>query len=116
MPPGNVHDQLVGLFGESSPLLKTIESDPLFLQKKTPEDAMKEVYAKIRQGETATGDGARAFFVSRLFDDKRYDLAEVGRFKINQKLDIAVRLKQLADRHAEVFFADEIVAKARGEL
>jgi DNA-directed RNA polymerase subunit beta len=104
-------DQLVGLFGESSPLVKTIEADPLFLQKKTPEDAMKEVYAKIRQGETATGDGARAFFVSRLFDDKRYDLAEVGRFKINQKLDIAVRLKQLSDRHAELFFADEIVAK-----
>jgi DNA-directed RNA polymerase subunit beta len=104
-------DQITNLFGNSHPLIKTLETDPLFLQKKTPEDAMKEVYAKIRQGETATSDGARAFFVSRLFDEKRYDLADVGRFKVNQKLDVIVRIKQLLARNAELFFADEIIVR-----
>lgn len=65
----------------------------------SPEEAILEVYSNLRQGETATIDGAVKFFVSRLFDAKRYELAEVGRFKVNQKLNVLkhVRGKALAE-------------------
>ena len=71
--------QIVDLFGDHEYLENTFAKD----LTQNAEEAMKEVYAKIRQGETATIEGARSFFVSRLFDEKRYDLASVGRFKVN---------------------------------
>jgi DNA-directed RNA polymerase subunit beta len=76
--------QIVDIFGEHEFLENTFEKD----MTQNAEEAMKEVYAKIRQGEQATTEGAREFFVTRLFDVKRYDLADVGRFKVNQKLDV----------------------------
>ena len=105
-------DQIMNLFGENTLLSNTMDKD----LTANAEEAMKEVYAKIRQGETATSEGARSFFVSRLFDDKRYDLAEVGRFKINQKLDVMTRLKQLVEKGIEVRFAADIVDPATGEI
>lgn len=54
----------------------------------TSNDAILEVYSKLRQGETATIEGAVSFFESRLFDPKRYELAAVGRYKVNMKLDV----------------------------
>ncbi|HOW37976.1 MAG TPA: DNA-directed RNA polymerase subunit beta, partial [Bacillota bacterium] len=105
-------DQIMNLFGENPLLANTMDKD----LTANAEEAMKEVYAKIRQGETATSEGARSFFVSRLFDDKRYDLAEVGRFKINQKLDVITRLKQLVETGIEVRFAADIVDPATGEI
>ncbi len=59
----------------------------------TSSDAILEVYSKLRQGETATIEGAMSFFTSRLFDPKRYELAEVGRYKVNKKLDITNHLR-----------------------
>ncbi|MDD3842188.1 MAG: DNA-directed RNA polymerase subunit beta [Candidatus Izemoplasmatales bacterium] len=105
-------DQILNLFGETQLLANTLEKDLTL----NAEEAMKEVYAKIRQGETATTEGARSFFVSRLFDEKRYDLAEVGRFKINQKLDIITRIRQLIEKGLEVRFKDDIVDNQTGEI
>ena len=105
-------EQVFELFGEHPLLKNTAEKDEM----NSAEEAMKEVYAKIRQGETATIEGARSFFVSRLFDEKRYDLAEVGRFKINQKLDIATRIGLLLDRGAEVKFVRDIIDNDTGEI
>jgi DNA-directed RNA polymerase subunit beta len=105
-------DQIYNLFGESDLLSGTIDKDLTV----NAEEAMKEVYAKIRQGETATSEGARSFFVSRLFDEKRYDLAEVGRFKINQKLDIITRMRQLVDKGTEIRFASDIIDNKTGEI
>ena len=104
--------QIEALFGDSELLAGTIDKD----MTQNSEDAMKEVYSKIRQGETATVEGARSFFVSRLFDEKRYDLAEVGRFKINQKLDIVARVRNLLDRGADVRFAKDVVDSLTGEI
>ena len=104
--------QIETLFGESELLAGTIDKD----MTQNSEDAMKEVYSKIRQGETATIEGARSFFVSRLFDEKRYDLAEVGRFKINQKLDFAARVRNLLDRGVDIRFAKDVVDALTGEL
>jgi len=105
-------DQILNLFGECPLLANTMDKD----LTQNAEEAMKEVYAKIRQGETATTEGARSFFVSRLFDEKRYDLAEVGRFKINQKLDIITRMRQLLDRGIEIRFASDIMDNKTGEI
>jgi len=104
--------QIEDLFGESELLAGTIDKD----MTQNAEEAMKEVYSKIRQGETATVEGARSFFVSRLYDEKRYDLAEVGRFKINQKLNVLGRIRQLLDRGADVRLARDIVDPRTGEV
>jgi len=104
--------QIFNLFGDNALLKNTYDKD----LTQSSGDAMKEVYAKIRQGETATLEGARSFFVSRLFDEKRYDLAEVGRFKINQKLDVITRIRQLLDRGIEVRFVRDLVDNETGEV
>ena len=104
--------QIVDLFGDHEYLENTFKKD----LTQNAEEAMKEVYAKIRQGETATIEGARSFFVSRLFDEKRYDLASVGRFKINQKLDVLTRVRQLIEHDKEVKLTKDIVDSETGEV
>ena len=88
-------EQMLELFKDNSYLKETLKKD----LTKSSDDAILEVYSKLRQGETATIDGAIGFFVSRLFDSKRYELAEVGRYKVNKKLDILnhVRGKKLVN-------------------
>ncbi len=88
------NDQIIETYGESELLSLTLAKDIT----KNSDDAIKEVYSKLRQGETATVEGAKSFLISRLFDAKRYDLAEVGRYKINKKLDVLSRVfgKKLA--------------------
>ncbi|MGE0003238.1 MAG: DNA-directed RNA polymerase subunit beta, partial [Candidatus Izemoplasmatales bacterium] len=108
----STEEQIYGLFGENELLKNTFDKD----LTTNAEEAMKEVYAKIRQGETATLEGARSFFVSRLYDEKRYDLAEVGRFKVNQKLDVITRIRQLLDRGVETRLGKDIVDNATGEV
>ena len=82
------NEQIKEVFGENQYLNNTFEKDTT----NNADDAILEVYAKIRQGETATVDGARNFIGSRLFDEKRYDLASVGRYKVNKKLDVLSRV------------------------
>ncbi|MFW5914102.1 MAG: DNA-directed RNA polymerase subunit beta, partial [Bacillota bacterium] len=88
-------EAILDVFGENEYIENTLEKD----LTKTAHDAILEVYSKLRQGETATVDGAISFFESRLFDAKRYELAKVGRFKVNKKLDVLshVRGKELAE-------------------
>ncbi|MBN2504922.1 MAG: DNA-directed RNA polymerase subunit beta [Bacilli bacterium] len=106
------NEQIFGLFGEHPLLKNTAEKDDI----ESSEDAIKEVYAKIRQGETATIEGARNFFVTRLYDEKRYDLAEVGRFKVNQKLDVTSRIALLLDQGVSIKFATDIIDNETGEI
>ncbi|WP_220741016.1 DNA-directed RNA polymerase subunit beta [Leuconostoc miyukkimchii] len=56
------------------------------------EEALKDVYERLRPGEPKTADSSRALLVARFFDPKRYDLASVGRYKINKKLSLKTRL------------------------
>jgi len=104
--------QITDIFGEHEYLENTFEKD----LTQNAEEAMKEVYAKMRLGETATIEGAREFFVSRLFDEKRYDLADVGRFKVNQKLDVVNRIKSLLDKDAIVKLSKDLVNPETGEV
>ncbi len=65
---------------------KTIEKDPT----KTQDEALLEIYRKLRPGEPAIIDNAQALFESLFLDTRRYDLGKVGRYKINKRLDLTV--------------------------
>ena len=81
-------DQILALFGDE-PLLKgTIDRDPI----KKSDEALIEIYRKLRPGELPTVDAARTLFDRLFFDPKRYDLAKVGRHKFNNKLSLADRI------------------------
>ena len=82
-------DQIRALFGEEAMIEATIQKDTI----KTSEDALIEIYKKLRPGELPTVDAARSLFSGLFFDNRRYDLAKVGRFKFNQKLGLAERIK-----------------------
>ena len=81
-------DQIIDFFGEEEKLAATIAKDPI----KTQEDALIEIYKKLRPGELPTVDAARNLFNGLFFDDRRYDLARVGRYKYNKKLSLASRI------------------------
>ena len=83
------NEQITALYGESPYMTATFEKDT----STNSEDAAVEVYAKLRQGEKVPVDGARSFIASRLFEDRRYDLQKVGRYKYNLKLDVLDRAK-----------------------
>ena len=84
----DTNEKIVELFGENQYLFNTLEKDST-----TDNDtALMEIFQKLRQGEPATTEGARALFASRFFDPKRYDLARVGRYKFNKKLNVVDRL------------------------
>ena len=76
------------VFGKSDYIDATFEKD----ETKNSDEAIVEVYAKLRQGEKVPADAAREFIRMRLFDRRRYDLAAVGRYKYNKKLDVLSRI------------------------
>ncbi len=96
----STNQSIIDLFGDSEYLQSTFEKD----LTTNSEEAAIEVYSKLRQGEKVPVDGARALIVQRLFDDRRYDLQKVGRFKYNVKLDVLQRAKNLT-------LAQDVVAK-----
>ncbi len=80
--------QILDLFGEEDKLIATINKDTV----KTQDEALIEIYKKLRPGELPTVDAARNLFNGLFFDNRRYDLAKVGRYKYNKKLSISERI------------------------
>ena len=73
---------------------KSLLSDTLMKDDtQTSDEAVVELYSKLRQGEIVSPNAAREYIRLRLFDPNRYDLAEVGRYKYNQKLDLFNRAR-----------------------
>ncbi len=66
-------------------LKKTLDKDPT----ETTEEALIEVYKKLRPGDPPSVGGGRSLLESRFFDEKRYDLGKVGRYKLNKKLGLS---------------------------
>ena len=81
-------EQILELFGEETKIKATIQKDPI----KTQDEALIEIYKKLRPGELPTVDAARNLFNGLFFDSRRYDLAKVGRYKYNKKLSLASRI------------------------
>lgn len=86
-------DQILEIFGDNESLRLTLEKD---LHKNANdsrvEEALKDVYERLRPGEPKTADSSRSLLNARFFDPKRYDLANVGRYKVNKKLNLKTRL------------------------
>lgn len=80
--------EIIELIGENEYLKNTLEKD----NTETTEKALLEIYERLRPGEPPTVENAKSLLVSRFFDPKRYDLAHVGRYKMNKKLHIKNRL------------------------
>ena len=80
--------QLLEFFGEDARILATIEKDTT----KNTEEALLEVYRKLRPGEPLTLENSQQHLESLFFDPRRYDLSRVGRYKYNKKLSLANRL------------------------
>ena len=112
-------DQIIDFFGEEDKLIATIAKDPI----KTQEDALIEIYKKLRPGELPTVDAARNLFNGLFFDDRRYDLAKVGRYKYNKKLNLATRITNMVayedvinSETGELFVGkDEVITKEVAE-
>ena len=83
------NDQIRELFGEDERLFATLDID----DTKSTEEALVEVYKKLRPSEPVTIEGAKAYLEQLFFDPHRYDISRVGRYKYNKKLSIGARLK-----------------------
>ncbi len=79
---------IVDLFGEDDYIMRTIEKDA----NKNTDEALIDIHSKLRPGEPSTLDSAKNQLISRFFDSFRYDLAKVGRYKFNKKLNVIDRL------------------------
>ena len=84
----NTDQEIIDLFGDNEYLRNTLEKDNI----ETTEKALLEIYERLRPGEPPTVENAKSLLISRFFDPKRYDLAHVGRYKMNKKLSIKNRL------------------------
>ena len=80
--------EIIALFGEDDRILSTLEKDSC----KTYEEAMLEIYRKLRPGEPPTLDSAETLVNATFFDHRRYDLSTVGRYKFNKKMALWTRL------------------------
>ncbi len=89
-------DTILDIFGDNDSLRNTIEKD---LHKTATdsrtEEGLKDIYERLRPGEPKTADSSRSLLNARFFDPRRYDLAAVGRYKMNKKLDLKTRLLNL---------------------
>jgi len=81
-------EDIISVFGDNKYIQNTIEKD----STKNTDEALIEIYEKLRPGEPATLDSAKNQLVTRFFDRFRYDLAKVGRYKFNKKLNVLDRL------------------------
>jgi DNA-directed RNA polymerase subunit beta len=110
---GWTEEQILEEFGEYESMRATLEKDNV----KTQDEALLDIYRKLRPGEPPTKEAAQNLIENLYFNPKRYDLAKVGRFKVNKKLGLDQELKQglltIEDIVATVHY---LVALHKGEL
>ena len=81
-------EDILAMFGDNEYIKNTIAKD----STKNTDEALIEIYEKLRPGEPATLDSSKNQIITRFFDEFRYDLARVGRYKFNRKLNVIDRL------------------------
>ena len=82
------NEDIIDVFGDHEFILNTLAKD----NTTNTEEALIEIYNKLRPGEPATLEGATSLLYTRIFDPKRYDLAKAGRFKFKKKLSLLDRI------------------------
>ena len=89
--------EILDLFGETEALLNTMEKSSAI---QSSDDALIEIYKKLRPGEPPTVESSKSLLFGLLFDGKRYDLGGVGRYKFNKKLAISARIANQVAKEA----------------
>jgi len=97
--------QILELFGEDERIVATLAKDTI----KTQDEALIEIYKRLRPGEMPSIEAAKNLFNALFFDPRRYDLTKVGRYKYNDKLSIAKRITNQVS-------AEKIINPETGEL
>ena len=97
------NDDIIELLGNSDVIKRTLERDTAL----TREDALIEIYRRLRPGEPPTVDASRSLLEGLLFNPQRYDLARVGRYKVNKKLSLTT------EEEVTVLTDEDIVATLR---
>ncbi len=97
------NDDIIELLGNSDVIKRTLERDTAL----TREDALIEIYRRLRPGEPPTVDASRSLLEGLLFNSQRYDLARVGRYKVNKKLNLTT------EEEVTVLTDEDIVATLR---
>jgi len=97
---GWTEDEILAVFDNAQSIQNTLEKDHITTQ----EDALMDIYRRLRPGEPPTAESARTLLVNLFFNSKRYDLARVGRYKVSKKLGDgpATLLSQLKARFNEL--------------
>ena len=99
-------EDILAMFGDNEYIKNTIAKD----STKNTDEALIEIYEKLRPGEPATLDSSKNQIITRFFDEFRYDLARVGRYKFNRKLNVIDRLldqtlaEDIKDENGNVVF------------
>ncbi|MBR5348570.1 MAG: DNA-directed RNA polymerase subunit beta [Lachnospiraceae bacterium] len=99
------NEEILEMFGPEPKLLATFEKDP----SDSRDRGLLELYKKIRPGEPLSVDSADSLLRGMLFDVRRYDLAKVGRYKFNKKLNFRFRL-------ADQVLAEDVIDQTTGEV
>ena len=100
-------EDIISVFGDNDYIKNTLEKD----STNNTDEALLEIYEKLRPGEPATLDSSKNQLITRFFDRFRYDLAKVGRYKFNKKLNVLDRLEGLTLAEPLVF-DNKTIAKA----
>ena len=90
-------------------LIRALKKDPT----RNEEEALKEIYKRLRPGEPPTTTNAKALLKRLFFDPKRYDLGRVGRYKVNQKLGLKAELEQRILESADIVAATKYLVRLR---
>jgi DNA-directed RNA polymerase subunit beta len=90
-------------------LIRALKKDPT----RNEEEALKEIYKRLRPGEPPTTANAKALLKRLFFDPKRYDLGRVGRYKVNQKLGLKAELEQRILESADIVAATKYLVRLR---
>ena len=102
--------EMLEIFDNDEKILATLQKDPA----KTVEEALIEIYKRLRPGEPPTVDSSRSLLNAMFFDPRRYEMARVGRYKYNKKLALSNRIRGLVA--AEDIKNDEEVFVKAGEV
>lgn len=103
----NSNEDILEYFGHDERIKITLDKDA----SSTTEEALLEVYRKLRPGEPPNIENSQSYLNSLLFDSRRYDLSRVGRYKYNKKLAISARIKdRVITRPIFNMFTGEIIA------
>ncbi|VEU80198.1 DNA-directed RNA polymerase subunit beta [Haploplasma axanthum] len=97
--------EIFDVFGQGKAIKDTLEID----ETKNSDEAIVELYSKLRQDDKVPANAAREFLRLRLFEPRRYDLAPVGRYKLNKKLDVLNRIR-------DAYIAEDIIDPLTGEV